>query len=83
MVSVLLSWTNLLGRLRNSDRDFRAAEEIARKLGDEKAAAHYHELFAKGQSAYIRRLWNGKYFRYGTESEFKDNIQSDQLAGQW
>ncbi len=61
----------------------RAAEEIAKKLGDEKAAAHYHELFAKGQSTYIGKLWNGKYFRYDTESEYKDNIQADQLAGQW
>ena len=61
----------------------RAAEEIAKKLGDEKAAARYHELFAKSQSAYISKLWNGKYFRYDTESEYKDNIQADQLAGQW
>ena len=61
----------------------RAAEEIAKKLGDEKAATHYHEWFVKGQSSYIGKLWNGKYFRYDTESEYKDNIQSDQLAGQW
>jgi non-lysosomal glucosylceramidase len=61
----------------------RAAEEIAKKLGDGKAAAHYNELFAKGQKSYIAKLWNGKYFRYDTESEYKDNIQADQLAGQW
>jgi non-lysosomal glucosylceramidase len=61
----------------------RAAEEIAKELGDTKAAAHYNELFAKGQKSYIAKLWNGKYFRYDTESEYKDNIQADQLAGQW
>ena len=61
----------------------RAAEEIAKELGDAKAAAHYNELFAKGQKSYIAKLWNGKYFRYDTESEYKDNIQADQLAGQW
>ena len=61
----------------------RAAEEIAKELGDSKTAAHYAELFAKGQKSYIGKLWNGSYFRYDTESEYKDNIQADQLAGQW
>jgi len=71
------------GRLEAARASLRAAEEIAKKLGDEKAATHYHEWFVKGQSSYIGKLWNGKYFRYDTESEYKDNIQSDQLAGQW
>ena len=61
----------------------RAAEEIAKKLGDGQAATRYHELFAKGQKSFIAKLWNGSYFRYDTESEYKDNIQADQLAGQW
>lgn len=61
----------------------RAAEEIGKALGDDKAATHYHSLFAKGQASYIAKLWNGSYFRYDTESEYKDNIQADQLAGQW
>jgi non-lysosomal glucosylceramidase len=60
-----------------------AAEKIANDLQDTKSAAHYNELFAKGQKSYIAKLWNGKYFRYDTESEYKDNIQADQLAGQW
>lgn len=61
----------------------RAAEEIAKKLGDSKAAAEYHDLFAKSQASYIQKLWNGEYFRYDTDSEYKDNVQADQLAGQW
>jgi len=61
----------------------RAAEEIAKKLGDKQATAKYHELFAKGQKSIIDKLWNGSYFRYDTGSEYKDNIQADQLAGQW
>ena len=61
----------------------RAAEEIAKKLSDEKTATHYHDWFAKGRKSYIDKLWNGKYFRYDTQSEYKDSIQSDQLAGQW
>lgn len=61
----------------------RAAEEIAKKLGDAAAQKKYHELFAKGQASYIGKLWNGEYFRYDTESEYKDSIQADQLAGQW
>jgi non-lysosomal glucosylceramidase len=61
----------------------RAAEEIAKKLGDSKAAVEYHDLFAKSQASYIKKLWNGEYFRYDTDSEYKDNVQADQLAGQW
>ena len=61
----------------------RSAEEIAKQLGDPSAAAQYHEIFAKGQTSYIKKLWNGEYFRYDTGSEYRDNIQADQLAGQW
>jgi non-lysosomal glucosylceramidase len=61
----------------------RAAEEMAKTLGDKDAAARYHSLFVKSQAAYIKKLWNGEYFRYDTQSEYKDNIQADQLAGQW
>jgi len=61
----------------------RAAEEMARVLRDARSAAQYRELFLKGQSNYISKLWNGEYFRYDTESEYRDNIQADQLAGQW
>jgi non-lysosomal glucosylceramidase len=61
----------------------RSAEEIAKQLGDPTAAIKYHDLFAKGQVGYIKKLWNGEYFRYDTESEYKDDIQADQLAGQW
>jgi non-lysosomal glucosylceramidase len=61
----------------------RAAQEIAKELGDGKAAAYYNGLFLKGQKSYIAKLWNGNYFRYDTESEYKDSIQADQLAGQW
>jgi non-lysosomal glucosylceramidase len=61
----------------------RAGEETARILGDTKTAAEYHALFLKGQKTYIADLWNGEYFRYDTGSDSKDDIQTDQLAGQW
>src|SRR5207237_2251797 len=37
----------------------------------------------KSQASYVKKLWNGEYFRYDTGSEYRDNIQADQLAGQW
>src|ERR1700687_4482880 len=61
----------------------RSGEEIAKQLGNSGDAVQYHDLFAKGQASYIKKLWNGEYFRYDTESEYRDNIQADQLAGQW
>jgi non-lysosomal glucosylceramidase len=61
----------------------RSAEEIAKQLGETSTAAQYRDLFVKGQAAYIKKLWNGEYFRYDTASEYRDDIQADQLAGQW
>jgi non-lysosomal glucosylceramidase len=61
----------------------RAAEEIAKQLGENASATQYHQQFTKAQSSYIKKLWNGEYFRYDTQSEYRDNIQADQLAGQW
>jgi non-lysosomal glucosylceramidase len=61
----------------------RAAEEIARALGDKPAQSKYHDWFKKGQKTYIDKLWSGDYFRYDTQSEYRDDIQADQLAGQW
>jgi non-lysosomal glucosylceramidase len=60
----------------------RAAEEIAKELGDTASAAKYRDLFNKSQASYIKKLWNGEYFRYDLMSEYKDDIQADQLAGQ-
>jgi non-lysosomal glucosylceramidase len=61
----------------------RAAEEIAHALGDSAAATKYQGWFSNGQKTYIDKLWTGEYFRYDTMSEYRDNIQADQLAGQW
>ena len=61
----------------------RAAEEIGRVLKDEPAMAKYHDLFTKSQDSFIKKLWNGEYFSYDTGSEYKSDIQSEQLAGQW
>ncbi len=61
----------------------RAAEEIAQVLGDMTSATKYRAMFLKGQDTYVKKLWNGEYFRYDTMSEYRDNVQADQLAGQW
>jgi non-lysosomal glucosylceramidase len=61
----------------------RASEETGRALGEQRAADEYHNLFQRAQKTYIDKLWNGEYFRYDMESEYRDSIQADQLAGQW
>src|SRR5277367_762582 len=61
----------------------RAGEEIAKTLKAPAAQAKYHDLFARSQTSYINKLWNGEYFRYDTGSVYRDDIQADQLAGQW
>ena len=61
----------------------RATEEMARTLNDNEAAMEYHRSFEKAQKTYIDKLWNGNYFRYDTDSDYRDSVQADQLAGQW
>ena len=61
----------------------RATEEMARALGDSKTAAESKSLFQRGQDSYIKKLWNGEYFDYDSESPYRSNIMADQLAGQW
>jgi non-lysosomal glucosylceramidase len=61
----------------------RASEETARTLGETQSAETYHAQFLKAQKTYIDKLWNGEYFRYDEQSEYRDSIQADQLAGQW
>src|SRR2546430_11413558 len=33
--------------------------------------------------SYVHKLWNGSYFNYDEGSPYRDNVMSDQLAGQW
>ena len=61
----------------------RASEETARTLGETQSADAYNAKFLKAQKTYIDKLWNGEYFRYDEQSEYRDSIQADQLAGQW
>jgi non-lysosomal glucosylceramidase len=61
----------------------RASEETAKVLDKADAAGEYHKLFLKAQKTYIDKLWNGEYFRYDMESDYRDAIQADQMAGQW
>jgi len=61
----------------------RATAEMARVLDDQDAAGTYDALFKKAQAAYIKNLWNGKYFNYDQGSSYHDNSMAEQLAGQW
>ena len=61
----------------------RATAEMARALQDNGTAADYDALFNKAQAAYIKHLWNGKYFNYDQGSAYHDNSMAEQLAGQW
>jgi non-lysosomal glucosylceramidase len=61
----------------------RATEEMAKALGDAKTAADCKSLFQRGQKSYIKKLWNGEYFDYDSDSPYRSNVMADQLAGQW
>ena len=57
---------------------------MARRLGDDEAAARWEGWFERGQVAFDRRLWRGDHYAYdGGDGPSSDSIMADQLAGQW
>lgn len=66
----------------------RAAEEMAREMGDETFARRCHEIFASGSSQSVDRLFNGEYFVQDVDLEkhpdwqYGDGCLADQLFGQ-
>ena len=66
----------------------RAAEEMARIMGDADAADRYRRIFENGSKQTMQRLWNGEYFGQIIPKGASDRFQydggclSDQLFGQ-
>ena len=67
----------------------RAAEEMARHLGDSEAADEYHRVYEKGRARMEGELFNGEYYVQSYDPEKAPKYQygqgclSDQLIGQW
>ncbi|MEM2598285.1 MAG: GH116 family glycosyl hydrolase [Thermoproteota archaeon] len=67
----------------------RAAEEMAKHLGDSESAEKYKEVFEKGRENFSKLLWNGEYFVQRFQGDpniryqFGEGCLSDQLLGQW
>ncbi len=61
----------------------KATARMAEKLGEPGKSKAYSAQFAKAQTAYGKKLWNGSYFNYAVKGEQTDAIQAEQLAGQW
>jgi non-lysosomal glucosylceramidase len=62
----------------------RAAEEIARVLGDGVAADSWAGRFRRARDAFERRLWRGDHYAFDDGGGASgDSVMADQLAGQW
>jgi non-lysosomal glucosylceramidase len=67
----------------------RAAEEMAKLLGEARLAQEWRELFERGSKRYDELLWNGEYYIQlldpdaPLENQFGDGCLADQLFGQW
>ena len=66
----------------------RAAEEMAREVGDRDFAKRVRAIFDKGRRLTDKRLWNGEYYVQEVDlakhpkDQYKDGCLSDQLFGQ-
>ncbi|NLT72639.1 MAG: hypothetical protein GXX94_00385 [Chloroflexi bacterium] len=67
----------------------RAAEEMARHLGDDESAALYRRVYESGRARTEATLFNGEYYIQQCEPEmarkyqYADGCLSDHLIGQW
>ena len=67
----------------------RAAEEVAKIVGDTDSAKRYRDRFRIGKKAADALLWDGEYYvhKYDPQSEslqaFGTGCHADQLFGQW
>lgn len=67
----------------------RAAEEWARRVGEQADGNRYRTIFERGRENLARRCWNGEYFQQDLpdylkrEGEYGTGCLSDQLLGQW
>lgn len=66
----------------------RAAEEMAREMGDAEFAHRCQQIFERGQKRTLELLWNGEYFvqkvdlKKHPRHQYADGCLSDQLFGQ-
>lgn len=67
----------------------RAAEEMAKLMGDQPSAARYRTLFDQGSAKMDQELWNGEWWIQNVDLKEHPNTQyatgchADQLLGQW
>lgn len=62
----------------------KAAELIAREMGDGTRAEKWHALMEKGSESFEDKLWNGSCYDLWCDGEERDKcIMTDQLDGEW
>ena len=61
----------------------KATARMAGKLGEPATAQEYDALEQRAAAAYVKKLWNGTYFRYAVKGQDIDAVMAEQLAGQW
>ncbi len=61
----------------------KATARMAEKLGEPATAREYDALEQRAAAAYVKKLWNGAYFRYAVKGQDTEAVMAEQLAGQW
>lgn len=58
--------------------------QMALLCGAQEVQDKFSSILSRGQEAYERLLWNGRYYNYDSSSQPQSrSIMSDQCAGQW
>ena len=57
---------------------------MAQDLGENERADAWKELLEKGSIAFVKKLWNGRYFSLWADGDRRDDCcMTDQIDGQW
>ncbi|KAK0411790.1 hypothetical protein QR680_005848 [Steinernema hermaphroditum] len=59
------------------------AARVAEILEKEDDRARFEEVLEEAKKAYVKKLWNGKYFDFDEVSESRKSVMADQLCGMW
>ncbi|VDO77710.1 unnamed protein product [Heligmosomoides polygyrus] len=56
---------------------------MAEELGEVKAQQYFEGVMERAKQAFVRKLWNGRYFTFDESPSNRGVIMADQLCGVW
>ncbi|KIH42351.1 hypothetical protein ANCDUO_27666 [Ancylostoma duodenale] len=56
---------------------------MAEELGKTESSLFFEDVLVRAKEAFVKKLWNGRYFKFDESSFNEGVIMADQLCGIW